>query len=90
MRDTRNWLVKERMLGRSSMRAKMYTERCMLQFLLPIVSLASVGFAAGAVAPSQFYAVSDFFSDSGGLLYYRVVDVTADGPDTLVRYPSCI
>lgn len=36
-------------------------------------------------APSQFYIVSDFFSDGGGF-YYRVIDVKQEGPDSVVHY----
>jgi TonB family protein len=36
-------------------------------------------------APSQFYIVSVFFSDGGGF-YYRVIDVTQEGPDSVVQY----
>ncbi|HXE53757.1 MAG TPA: hypothetical protein VN541_12105 [Tepidisphaeraceae bacterium] len=45
-------------------------------------------FAEGAAAegPSEFYVVSEFFSDNGALFYYRGLDVKPDGPDTIVRY----
>jgi Gram-negative bacterial TonB protein C-terminal len=42
--------------------------------------------ARGAAVPSEFYIVSAFFSDYGALYYYRIVDVRADGADSVVRY----
>jgi len=36
--------------------------------------------------PSEYYVVSEFFSDNGALFYYRVIDVKPDGPDTVIRY----
>ena len=36
--------------------------------------------------PSKFYFVSASFSDYGALFYYRVIDVTAEGPDARIRY----
>ena len=42
--------------------------------------------AEASTGPSQFYIVSEFFSDYGPSLYYRILDVRQDGPDSLVRY----
>ena len=42
--------------------------------------------AAEHLGPSWFYIVSQTFSDYKGFLYYRVLDVASDGPNTLVRY----
>jgi hypothetical protein len=54
-----------------------------LQFAL-LISL--VAHAATISGPSSFYMVSSFFSDRGPSFYYRVIEVTPDGADTLVRY----
>ena len=54
--------------------------------LLLALALSGLACGAKAVAPSRFYIVSDFFSDHGGVFYYRVVDVSEEGQDTLVRY----
>jgi TonB family protein len=45
-------------------------------------------FADGAsvAGPTEFYVVSEFFSDNGALFYYRILDVKPDGSDTIVRY----
>jgi hypothetical protein len=57
--------------------------RCQL-LVAGILALFAQG--AGAVLPAQFYIVSAFFSDNGPAFYYRVIAVTQDGPDSVVRY----
>ncbi len=54
--------------------------------LLPLLAVGLSLHAAERPGPSRFYIVSQFFSDYGGFLYYRVLDVRPAGPDTLVRY----
>lgn len=41
---------------------------------------------ANVPLPSRLYIVSEFFSDDGPSLYYRVTEVVPDGRDTIVRY----
>ena len=50
------------------------------------VAMTALSRAADSAGPSQFYIVSEFFSDYGPSFYYRVLDVRQDGPDSLVRY----
>ena len=55
----------------------------------PVTTAVLIAIAAsGAVVdgPSYFYAVSVSFSDNGAQFYYRILDATQDGPDTVVRY----
>lgn len=59
-------------------------DMCWRLLILGIMAVASHG--SEPVRASQFYAVSVFFSDHGPSLYYRILDVTQDGPDTVVRY----
>jgi TonB family protein len=54
--------------------------------LLLMAVAATLACGTETVGPSEFYAVSVFFSDSGALFYYRVIDVRPDGPDSLIRY----
>ena len=54
--------------------------------LLIGLAAALLAQAAEGVGPSEFYAVSVSFSDYGLQYFYRVVDVKADGSDSLVRY----
>ncbi len=55
--------------------------------LLKLVTTGLIAmFAYAPPGPSQFYIVSEFFSDYGAAFYYRVLDVRPDGPDTLIRY----
>ncbi len=51
-----------------------------------LISMILAVAAHGADRPSHFYAVSVFFSDHGPRFYYRILDVTQDGSDSLVRY----
>ena len=39
-----------------------------------------------SAALAGFYVVSAFFSDLGPAYYYRIMEVRADGNDSLVRY----
>jgi TonB family protein len=55
--------------------------RLLLAALLPLLTQA-----AKVPGPSHFYFVSATFSDAGAEFYYRIVDVSPVGPDTLVRY----
>jgi TonB family protein len=48
--------------------------------------IVTMAHAATVAGPSQFYAVSVFFSDNGARFYYRIIDVRQDGADTVVRY----
>jgi hypothetical protein len=54
--------------------------------LLLMAVAATLACGTETVGPSEFYAVSVFFSDSGALFYYRVIDVRPDGLDSLIRY----
>ena len=45
-----------------------------------------IGHCAARSARTSFYVVSAFFSDHGAALYYRLIEVSPDGPDSLVRY----
>ncbi len=51
-----------------------------------IGAAAVVGQGAELADPSEFYIVSEYFSDNGALFYYRLIDVRPDGPGSLVRY----
>ena len=57
----------------------------MLRLLLFGV-LVALGLGAAALEPSAFYVVSVAFSDYGPSFYYRVIDVSPSGPDSVVRY----
>jgi TonB family protein len=54
--------------------------------LLITAIMAVIAHGAEVAGPSQLYIVSTFFSDNGAALYYRVIEVKQDGPDSLVRY----
>ena len=54
--------------------------------LLLIGIAATIAQAKDLAGPSEFYVVSQFFSDYGALFYYRVIDVRPDGSDSLIRY----
>jgi len=47
---------------------------------------AVLALGAEAERPSEFYVVSQFDSDLEGAWNYHILDVRADGPDSLVRY----
>jgi TonB family protein len=51
-----------------------------------ITTMAILAQGANVPLPSQLYIVSQFFSDYGPSLYYRVTEVVPDGRDTIVRY----
>lgn len=54
---------------------------------LPILCMiAGVDRGAEKLEPSQFYIVSASSSDYAPQDYYRVIEVSPDGPDTHVRY----
>jgi TonB family protein len=52
--------------------------------LLGIAATIARGAEPGGL--SALYVVSDSFSDNGAQFFYRVIDVHADGPDSVVRY----
>ena len=54
----------------------------------PLLILFAATFAQAAerAGPTEFYVISDFFSDNGALFYYRVMEVKPDGSDSLIRY----
>lgn len=58
----------------------------MLSRLLLVASVAVLAQAAEPAGPSEFYVVSQFFSDNGALFYYRVIDVKQIGSDSVIRY----
>jgi hypothetical protein len=62
------------------------SSRLWLISLLSLVGISGVT-ARGAdlPGPSEFYIVSQFFTDNGALFYYRVIEVKADGPDSVIR-----
>lgn len=51
-----------------------------------VASVAVIAQGAELVGPSRFYIVSEFFSDNGARLYYRLIDVSPDGSDSVIRY----
>ncbi len=53
---------------------------------LSITAATLAGQTAELAEPSEFYIVSESFSDNGALFYYRWIDVTPDGAGSLVRY----
>jgi len=54
--------------------------------LLTIATMVILAQGAELAGPSEFYVVSQFFSDNGALFYYRVIDVKQDGSDSVIRY----
>jgi TonB family protein len=54
--------------------------------LLTMATMVVLAQGAELAGPSEFYVVSQFFSDNGALFYYRVIDVTQDGSDSVIRY----
>ena len=54
--------------------------------LLVLALVAFVVRGAELPGPSEFHVVSVFFSDDGALFYYRIIDVTQDGSDSVIRY----
>jgi TonB family protein len=54
--------------------------------LLTIATMVVFAQGAELVGPSEFYVVSQFFSDNGAQFYYRVIDVKQDGSDSVIRY----
>jgi hypothetical protein len=58
----------------------------MFRRLLMTASIAVLAHGAELAGPSEFYVVSESFSDNGTLFYYRVIDVKQDGPDSVIRY----
>jgi TonB family protein len=63
-----------------------YTVDDMIWRLLVTAMLMAVSLTAEVSIPSQFYIVSVFFSDYGPAFYYRVMDITPDGMDSIVKY----
>jgi hypothetical protein len=58
-----------------------------MSWRLLLIGLAtSIAYGAETAGPSEFYVVSEFFSDDGALFYYRLIDVQPDGSDSLIRY----
>jgi len=58
-----------------------------MRWQLPIIGIvAAMAQGAKLPAPSQLYIVSESFSDYGAAMYYRVIEVKPDGPDTVIRY----
>jgi TonB-like protein len=55
------------------------------RFLIALM-LPAIAAAAEPHTPSAIYIVSDFWSDHGGLNYYRVIDATQEGSDAVIRY----
>jgi TonB family protein len=58
----------------------------MLRELCAAVAMAVVAHGAQPPGPSEFYIVSDSFTDSGPRFFYRVLAVTQDGADSVIRY----
>lgn len=54
--------------------------------VLAIATLVLLARGVEPAGPSEFHVVSHFFSDDGALFYYRIVDVTQDGSDSVIRY----
>ena len=54
--------------------------------LLAIATMVVLAQGAELAEPSEFYVVSEFFSDNGALFYHRLVDVKQDGSDSVIRY----
>ncbi len=48
--------------------------------------IPAMAYGAGTVGPSEFYVVSQSFSDFGPSHYYRVLEVRPDSSDSVVRY----
>jgi len=58
----------------------------MLRRLVLVGLLMAVGRTEEVAGPSNLQIVSVFFSDAGGLFYYRLIEVRQDGDDSVVRY----
>jgi TonB family protein len=54
--------------------------------LLIIAAMAIAAHGAELAGPSEFYVVSQFFSDYGAQFYYRDIDVKQVGSDSVIRY----
>ena len=54
--------------------------------VLACAIVAVTAHAADRPAVSGLYIVSAFFSDNGAALYYRLIEVSPDGRDSIVRY----
>jgi len=58
----------------------------MSKLLAVALTFAATVHGAGIAGPSQFYAVSVFFSDNGVSFYYRILHVKQDGAGSIIRY----
>jgi hypothetical protein len=59
-------------------------QRCVFFGYFVAGIVATMAHGAAVPKPSQFYAVSVFFSDNGARFYYRILDVRQDGSDAVV------
>lgn len=73
-------------IGADEFAERPYTKSGMCWRVLILGTIAIASHGSEPVRASQFYAVSVSFSDLGPSLYYRVLDVTQEGPDIVVRY----